>query len=48
MHVRLPSILILTLILSPGVASAPTAIQGQPSVSLTECNPPAGLQLPVS
>jgi hypothetical protein len=47
MRIRLFAILILVLMLSFGLAGTPAAIQGRPSLSLTECSPPAGLLLPV-
>lgn len=47
MRVRLFAILILALILSFGLAGAPVVILGRLSLSLSECSPPDGLQLPV-
>jgi hypothetical protein len=47
MRVRLLAILVLVLLFSFGLVGAPAAIQGRPSLSLAECSPPAGLQLPV-
>jgi len=47
MRVRLLAILILALILSFGLAGTPVAIQGRLTLSLGECSPPDGLQLPV-
>ncbi len=47
MRARLLAILLLAVLLVLSFAAAPAAIEGRPPLSLTECSPPADLQLPV-
>lgn len=46
MRFRLPAILMLALILSLGLPGAPAVIRGRSPLSLSECSPPPGLELP--
>jgi len=47
MRIRLLAIVVLVLILSLGSPGAPAVIRGRSFLSLIDCSPPAGLQLPV-
>jgi hypothetical protein len=46
MRVRLLTGLVLALILTLALSGAPSAVQGPSSLTLTDCAPPAGLQIP--
>ena len=46
MRVRLLTGLVLALILSLALSGAPSAVRGPSSLTLTDCAPPAGLQIP--
>jgi hypothetical protein len=47
MRLRLFAILALALLFSVFFTGSPLATHNQPSVSLADCSPPAGLELPV-